>query len=107
MMDFDMICSRFAVPNPKLEKATATELSLYDLCAVMVISAGKTAYFGKELSNIDLYLPGAFMELDKLCWQIFHGYTLFLSNPMTRSKVQLLKVMEKVRQQVILHVIPR
>jgi len=93
MMDLDKICSRFAAP--KSGKGNALEVSLFDLCGVMVISAGQTAYFGKELSEIDLHLPEAFMEFDKLCWQMFYGYPLFLSKPMTRSKGQLLRAMEK------------
>lgn len=60
----------------------------------MVTAAGQAAYFGDALSDIDPSLPEAFVNFDKLCWQIFYRPPIFWSKQMTNCKTKLMKALE-------------
>jgi hypothetical protein len=77
-----------------IQDGSSTVVPLSKLCSIMVTAAGQAAYFGDALSDIDLYLPEAFMNFDKLCWQIFYRPPILWSKQMTKCKTKLLRVLE-------------
>lgn len=90
MIDLESICSRFSTTRD----GSSTIVSLFKLCSIMVTAAGQAAYFGDALSKIDPSLPEAFVDFDKLCWQIFYRPPIFWSKQMTKCKTKLLKALE-------------
>ena len=90
MIDLDNVCSRFSTSRD----GSNTVVSLLKLCSIMVTAAGQASYFGDALSDVDPSLPEAFVEFDKLCWQIFYRPPIFWSKQLTKCKAKLLTALE-------------
>lgn len=90
VIDLEYVCSRFST----IREGSTTVVSLLKLCSIMVTAAGQASYFGDGLSAIDPSLPEAFVEFDKLCWQIFYRPPLFWSKQLTKCKTRLLTALE-------------
>ena len=90
MIDLESICSRFST----IRDGSCTVVSLFKFCSIMVTAAGQAAYFGHALSDIDPSLPEAFVDFDKLCWQIFYRPPIFWSKQLTDCKTKLMEALE-------------
>ena len=91
VMDIQSICSRFST----LRDGTSTVVSLFKICSVLMTAAGQAHYFGDTLSAIDPLLPEAFVDFDKLCWQIFFRPPIFWSKQLKERKAKLLTALEE------------
>lgn len=90
MIDLESVCARFST----VRNGSSTVVSLFQLCSVMVTAAGQASYFGDALSAIDPGLPEAFLDFDKLCWQIFYRPPMFWSKELRKCKTRLLQALE-------------
>lgn len=90
MVGLGDVCSRFST----VRDGSSTVVSLLTLCSIIVTAAGQASYFGSALSDIDSSLPEAFVEFDRLCWQIFYRPPIFWSKQLTKCKTKLLKALE-------------
>lgn len=90
VMDLQSICSRFST----LGDGTSTVVSLFKICSVLMTAAGQAHYFGDALSAIDPSLPEAFVDFDKLCWQIFFRPPMFWSKQLKELKAKLLTALK-------------
>ena len=90
MIDLDNICSKFST----IRDGPSTVVSLMDLCSTMIITTGQASHFGRALSEIDPSLPEAYVEFDKLCWQLFHRPAILWSKQLRECKAKLLAALE-------------
>ena len=90
MMNLEKICSRFSTTR----KGSSTIISLLQLCSITVLTLGQTSHFGSVLADIDSTLPEAFLEFDKLCWQIFQRPRILWSKQLMICMSKLLKALE-------------
>ena len=90
VMDLQSICTRFSTLRDK----TSTVVSLSKICSVLMTAAGQAHYFGDALSAIDPLLPEAFVDFDRLCWQIFFRPPIFWSKQFKECRAKLLTALE-------------